>query len=62
MERHPMFMDWKTSYCRWKVLLTHSKLVYRFSTIPAKILTVFFVEVEKRTLKIHTDLLGTPSR
>lgn len=46
-------MDWKTICCSDVRL---SKAIHGFNTIPVKILTAFFAEVEKPILKFLCNL------
>lgn len=48
MERHTMFMNQKNHYCLDMSSLP--KLIYRFNTIPIKILVGFVVEMDKQVL------------
>lgn len=47
MERHSVFMDWKTYMVKMAIL---HKWVYRFSVIPITIPADFFAEIEKLIL------------
>ena len=46
MEKYSVFMDWKINIVKMPILL---KVIYRFSTIPVKILMKLFIEIEQAT-------------
>lgn len=50
MERYSMLMDKKTQYCQLSVL---HNLIYRFNSIPIKILTSYFVDIDKMILNFE---------
>lgn len=50
MGRHPAFMEWKTYYC-YSVNIPYIDL--KIHTIPTKIATAFFGEMDKLTLKFY---------
>ena len=55
MERHPMFIDWK-SVVKMAVLF---KLIYRSNAVPDNILAVLFCRNWQADPKIHKESQGT---
>ena len=61
MERHPMFMDWKTYYILFKMAIL-PQTIYRFSVVPIKTpVPAFFCIKEKPNSHIYLELQGVPN-